>query len=293
MSKDITSIRKRRGVVRASITRLVSRLTELEEMPDQEAANRHAQRLSTRMSALDSEFKSIHFQLIDLIDVEDEGTIEKEQDIMDKHDDDIDSLTIRVQGLLVASRTISASSDHRLLLRKPAHLEESLTTISDTITTLPPDGLEDLALIQQYQEELSDHKGQLMNLYDGLAGLELEEGDELLVLHSKLKKLHFDCCHKVRKILNSRSTLSTSSVVTEAKSLKIPKLDAPAFDGNILNWTNFWEQFTISINEHSNLTDAEKFMYLLKEGSAKSVIEGLSGSSKHYAMAVEMFKGSL
>ena len=157
--------------------------TELEEMPDQEAANRHAQCLSTKLSALDSEFKSIHFQLIDLIDVEDEGTIEKEQDIMEKHDDDdIDSLTIRVQGLLVASRTISALSDHRLLLRKLAHLEESLTIISDAITTLPPDGLEDLALIQQYQEELTDHKGQLMNLYDGLAGLELE-GDELLVLH--------------------------------------------------------------------------------------------------------------
>ena len=156
--------------------------TELEEMPDQEAANRHGQCLSTRLSALDSEFKSIHFQLIDLIDVEDEGTIEKEQDIMEKHDDDIDSLTIRVQGLLVASRTISALSDHRLLLRKLAHLEESLTIISDAITTLPPDGLEDLALIQQYQEELTDHKRQLMNLYDGLAGLELE-GDELLVLH--------------------------------------------------------------------------------------------------------------
>ena len=111
------------------------------------------------------ECSRLRVQLIDLIDGEDEGTIEKEH-IMDKHDDDIDSLTIHVQGLLVhvASRTFSASSDYRLLLRKLAPLEESHTTISDALTTLPPDGLEGLALIQQYQEELSNHKGQLMNL---------------------------------------------------------------------------------------------------------------------------------
>ena len=56
MSKDIVSIKKRRGVVHASITTLDSRLTELEEMPDQESANCHAQCLSIRLSALDSEF---------------------------------------------------------------------------------------------------------------------------------------------------------------------------------------------------------------------------------------------
>ena len=50
------------------------------------------------------------------------------------------------------------------------------------------------------------------------------------------------------------------------------------------------EQLSISIDEHSNLSNAEKFIYLqhsLKGGSAKSVIEGLSGTGEHYSKAVE------
>ena len=107
-----------------------------------------------------------------------------------------------------------------------------------------------------------------------------------------MKKKHFECCHAVRKILNTREVSHTSrtSSSSEAKGLKIPKLEAPTFDGNILNWTHFWEQFSISIDEHSNLSNAEKFVYLqhsLKGGSAKSVIEGLSGTGEHYSKAVE------
>ena len=55
----------------------------------------------------------------------------------------------------------------------------------------------------------------------------------------------------------------------------------------------FWEQFTISIHERSNLSDIEKFVYLqhsLKGGSARSVIEGLSGTGEHYAKAIECLK---
>ena len=109
-----------------------------------------------------------------------------------------------------------------------------------------------------------------------------------------MKTLHFNCCHKIKKIINyqgsSSSILSTS---TDDKGLKIPKLEAPTFDGDILNWTHFWEQFTISIHERSNLSDIEKFVYLqhsLKGGSARSVIEGLSGTGEHYAKAIECLK---
>ena len=80
---------------------------------------------------------------------------------------------------------------------------------------------------------------------------------------------------------------------SKSKGLKISKLEAPSFDGNILNWTHFWEQFTISIDKHSSLTDAEKFVYLqnsLKGGADKSVIEVLSGSGENYSKAIECLK---
>ena len=94
----------------------------------------------------------------------------------------------------------------------------------------------------------------------------------------------------IRIILNANTR---SGAITNDKGLKVPKLEAPAFDGDLLNWNSFWEQFSISIDERTSLSDAEKFVYLqhsLKEGSAKNVIQGLSGTGEHYAKAVECLK---
>ena len=44
--RELTKLRKRRGVVRASITRLESRLRELEEISDQPTTADHAHQLA-------------------------------------------------------------------------------------------------------------------------------------------------------------------------------------------------------------------------------------------------------
>ena len=96
-ARTLTTQRKRRGVVKASITRLSSRLKELESKAEEPATHDHAQRLATRLDTLDAEFKTHHFALIDLID--DEETLGKEQDALDQHDDDVTTLAVRLQQL--------------------------------------------------------------------------------------------------------------------------------------------------------------------------------------------------
>ena len=79
----------------------------------------------------------------------------------------------------------------------------------------------------------------------------------------------------------------------DRKGVKLPKLDVPTFDGNVLNWQTFWEHFCVAVHDHTNITDAEKLVYLqnsLKEGSAKSAIEGLSRSGEHYSEAIECLR---
>ena len=93
--------------------------------------------------------------------------------------------------------------------------------------------------------------------------------------------LHFDCSVKL-KMLVSESVSDIDS--TESKGIRLPKLDVPVFDGNILNWRRFWEQFSVSIHERSSLADS------LKDGSAKGVIEGLSQSGENYAEAVDCLR---
>lgn len=74
---------------------------------------------------------------------------------------------------------------------------------------------------------------------------------------------------------------------------KLPKLDVPAFDGNLIHWKQFWEQFTVSMHNRSNLSTTEKIIYLkyaIKDGSVKNAIKGLSHSCDNYDKVVECLK---
>ena len=66
--RALSNLRKRRGVVRASITRLEKRLGDLEATPDGVGVGGNAQQLTGKLEGLDVEFKSLHLQLVDLID---------------------------------------------------------------------------------------------------------------------------------------------------------------------------------------------------------------------------------
>lgn len=65
--------------------------------------------------------------------------------------------------------------------------------------------------------------------------------------------------------------------------MKLPKLEVPKFDGNILHWKQFLEQFCVSVHQRSNLSNAEKLIYLqraLEDGNTRSVIGGLYQSGE-------------
>ena len=100
-------------------------------------------------------------------------------------------------------------------------------------------------------------------------------------------RMIFNVCLKIKRMLeatklNPLPTAPTPVVVQappQASGVKLPKIDVPTFDGNILNWTSFWEQFEVSIHSKDQLSIAEKLAYLrhaVKDGTAKHMIEGLS-----------------
>jgi len=82
---DPHTCKKRRGVLRVSITRLSTRLKELESKIEQPNTLELAQRIKQKLETQDSKFKVHHCALIDLID--DEETLQKEQDITAKTKD--------------------------------------------------------------------------------------------------------------------------------------------------------------------------------------------------------------
>ena len=157
----ISNGRKKRGTVKASITRLLT----LD----------HAQRSLTRLETLNSEYKVHHFRLIDLI--EDEAVLQRERDNLDNHDV-VSDLSVCIQRLINSCTTatmgpdICKTSSHRL-----KHLQKNLSTVRDKIKELS-DGPEDVCRLNQHEEQLADYKKELADLQTQLLSLNISDEDE-------------------------------------------------------------------------------------------------------------------
>ena len=71
---------------------------------------------------------------------------------------------------------------------------------------------------------------------------------------------------------------------------KLPKLDLPKFDGNVLEWQSFWDSFDSAIHSNSTLSEVQKFNYLksLVEGEASNTIAGFALTHTNYVKAVDL-----
>ena len=143
-----------------------------------------------------------------------------------------------------------------------------------------------------------DFKKEITELGNTLLSLTLDESDVLPSMIADLEKKLFDLSLRLKELFHSGTTRASSATRTsptppDPKGIRLPKLDVPVFNGHILNWRCFWEQFVVSIHEHPSLSNAEKLVYLqqaLRGGSAKSAIEGLSRSGDNYNEAIKCLK---
>ena len=284
---DVAIIKKQRGVVRASITHLA---TKLRDITDQPTTSDLVQSMTQKVNTLDIEFQKYHFELIDVIN--DEATLSSEQETLDNHDDNVAALSTQMKHVMIACS--STDSNRRKINSKGlSRLESNISLICDAVNSLTEPL--DVCLLQQYEEQLRDLKAELGKISSDLLAMDLDKSDELCQAQSRLENNIFSCGLNIKKLLASVPTTTTASAPTsvESSGVKLPRIDVPTFDGQVINWNSFWEQFNISIHSRTKLSNTEKLVYLkqsLKDGTAKGVIEGLSKSGEHYEEAIKSLK---
>ena len=69
-------------------------------------------------------------------------------------------------------------------------------------------------------------------------------------------------------------------------SVKLPELEIPTFDGDRLQWAEFWNFFQVTVDQNTQLSDVEKFCYLKSKltGEAKDAISGILISQENYGV---------
>ena len=294
---EISSIRKRRGVTKASITRLNTRLKSLQSEVHEPATLDLAQQLATNLKALDVQFKEQHFSIIDQIDESDSDSLGKEQEILDAHDEELSMLLLKIKQLMQRCSSASDSGDRKVASRSLIDLGTRIASTETALSTLSGRP-EENHLYHHYQEQLQGLKSELGTIRQSVLSLSSDDAAELLETIIKLDEQIHDASIKIMAFLYPHketivSEESPAATASHGHGVRLPKLDVPTFDGDILNWMTFWEQFSIAIHDRTHLSDAEKLAYLrhsLKDGSAKNTIEGLSRSGDHYSEAVECLR---
>ena len=84
---DMSTLKRRRGVSRAFITRLTTRVGEAEARKDNTRIADLSHKVKEKLESLDSDFMNHYFAIIDLL--EEGSDLEREQTILDKHDDEV------------------------------------------------------------------------------------------------------------------------------------------------------------------------------------------------------------
>ena len=78
---SLTALRRRRGTVQSSITRIVTKITGLEKKPDP-ASLSVVDNMQQQLASYDIEFRKCHYNVLDVIDESDDATHAQEQKAM-------------------------------------------------------------------------------------------------------------------------------------------------------------------------------------------------------------------
>ena len=171
-----------------------------------------------------------------------------------------------------------------------ARVQTGLNRVDEAIA--PTDTPVERILLSQYQKRYQITRRTLPLSMKTLSP-NVADNDELFVTHSTLKRQQSSTSYKIKSLLVVPPADTPTPATTDGTEVKLPKVDVPTFDGNIIHWKQFWDQFTVAVHSKTSLSNAEKTVYLqhaIKDGSARSAIEGMSHSGDNYEEAVEWLK---
>jgi len=131
----------------------------------------------------------------------------------------------------------------------------------------------------------------------------IEPNEELLELGTDkedrdiVEKQYCLCLSKLNKVIKASDdsgSSSSGSVVSQnrIRNCKLPELQIPKFDGNLLEWTHFYNSYKTLILDDNSLSKFEKFMYLkcYLKGEPKELLEALEPSDHNFDTALDLLK---
>ena len=115
-----------------------------------------------------------------------------------------------------------------------------------------------------------------LSIAERIQKLEMFEGD-----YVSYKTVEQQICNKLKR---------GEQATTTPNVLRLPKMELKSFDGNVLKWHEFWENFENSVHRHPTLPKLQKLQYLKSclKGHAFVTVSDLDMQGDQYQVAVKL-----
>ena len=171
----------------------------------------------------------------------------------------------------------------------------ALKTKLDLLTALDAEILE-LTLnedeIAQEIEHADTYKAQLQTMVFELEGALKTKGKDASTL--EVLPCSTESLRSSSPVLSRHSSCQPAQEngANRRPRIKLPKLTLRKFNGDITQWSSFWDSFNTAIHSNTELSNIDKFNYLnsLLEKGAADAVAGLALTSANYEEAVSVLK---
>ena len=237
--------------MRGSVTHIDHKIVTLEEKEEPtEKDQQSIPRTLKKLEELKAEFKAYHYAVVEQIEGEHELT--EKQTTLDEFEEKLGELIDHLSELVITpehteARAPSLARDSsepvKVLtnIRKRLNfMERNIDKMVTTVRTFEPMPDLDVFLVEQLTKDVTALSKRLSDIVADLLPLSEDDAIERAsTLEGSLRTLSL----KLIKLAHACESSTTARIASASFGVKLPKISVLTFNGNIIEWRNFWEQF--------------------------------------------------
>jgi hypothetical protein len=155
--------------------------------------------------------------------------------------------------------------------------------------------------LKTFKIQMQEKREELKRLDQEIINMNEKEDDDLEEEFEGSQKYQSALIEEIQKIDNILEKMEEKGrsidqvfrdPAQKKQEVKLPKITLPIFNGDIEEWTSFWQIFYNSVHQREELTDIEKMTYLISllQGEAARMVSGFTVTAENYNNVVELLK---
>ena len=191
------------------------------------------------------------------------------------------------------SEELEAIKKKRKFLRKS--VTDTLKSVEEALSVK-----DNHAMIKVLKDNIANKWSDLQDVQATMCTLLEDEEIETECSNHNDYELHvIEYMSKMTKYLECKSVsemkMDSSATVTQScpkVQVKLPKIDLPTFDGNVLCWQPYYQSIKVSVVDNLALAEVQKLEYLMRSlnGPAAEAVKGFAVVQENYQPVLEALK---